>query len=515
MFRRYCYIISFLLLGSMMFWGCSHESEPAKPRLIITCDPELDDQNSLIRFVAHATDFDIEGLIYASSQFHWKGDGKGTKWFVEGREYTRHGLNYGPMESWRWAEDERFIDDVVDAYAEVYPNLAMHDSRYPTPEYLRSVVRFGNIEFDGEFEKDSPGSLLIEEKIMDDEPGKLFITAWGGASTIARALRAIEEKYRATSEWETVYNKVCSKVVICLSGDQDDTVAKYITPVWPDIESLSVSGGSVGLAYGAQHSAKAEYRHYYQPEWLTENIYSKGALGGLYRYWGDGKQMVEGDIFDYFGLRGYTDQELRDMGYIVWSPVRPEGEFLAEGDTFTFLNFIDNGLRAWEDQTYGGWAGRKRMDSPQTTVSFSDTNAIAQLYSQRQKDTALPDNYVPAAWNSFAARLQWSVTPRYEDANHYPEISAPLALEAKAGERVVLKAKASDPDGDTLSLLWRQYGVGSYSGEVAVEEPAVARTAFTIPEDAESGQNIHLVLEATDNGEPALTRYHRVIVTVK
>ncbi|MBQ5613942.1 MAG: DUF1593 domain-containing protein [Tidjanibacter sp.] len=504
-----------LCIASLFLVSCESKQELVRPRIIITCDPELDDQNSLIRFVAHATDYDIEGLIYASSQFHWKGDGKGTKWFVEGREYTRHGLNYGPMESWRWAEGERFIDDVVDAYAEAYPNLVVHDSRYPTPEYLRSVVRFGNIEFDGEFEKDSPGSLLIEEKIMDDEPGKLFITAWGGASTIARALRAIEEKYSATDEWESIYNKVCEKVVICLSGDQDDTVAKYITPVWGDIEKLSVSGGSVGLAYGAQSSAKEEYRHFYMPEWQTENIYSKGALGSLYRYWGDGKQMVEGDIFDYFGLQGYTDQELRDMGYIVWSPVRPQGEFLAEGDTFTFLNFIDNGLRAWEDQTYGGWSGRKRDVSPMTSVSFSDTDAIAALYSRAMRDDAIPDNYVPAVWNSFAARLDWAVTPRYEDANHYPAIDGPLSIEANAGENVKLKVNVADPDDDVLNLSWRQYKVGSYKGDVTVDSPNDARTTFTVPADAVSGQTIHLVLEATDNGMPALTRYHRVIVTIK
>lgn len=73
----------------------------SKPRVIITCDPELDDLNSLIRFLLFSTDFRVEGLIYASSQFHWKGDGHGTKWYVPGREYSRNGIDYGPMESWR------------------------------------------------------------------------------------------------------------------------------------------------------------------------------------------------------------------------------------------------------------------------------------------------------------------------------------------------------------------------------------------------------------------------------
>ena len=57
----------------------------AKPRIVITTDPELDDSNSLVRFLLYSTDFDIEGLVYAGSGFHWKGDGKGTKWYVPGQ----------------------------------------------------------------------------------------------------------------------------------------------------------------------------------------------------------------------------------------------------------------------------------------------------------------------------------------------------------------------------------------------------------------------------------------------
>jgi hypothetical protein len=35
-----------------------------------------------------------------------------------------------------------------------------------------------------------------------------------------------------------------------------------------------------------------------------------------------------------------------------------------------------------------------------------------------------------------------------------------------------------------------------------------------VPADAVAGQTIQLVLEATDGGTPALTRYGRVVVTV-
>ncbi len=494
------------------FTNCAAEEpmrEVPKPRVIVTCDPELDDLNSLIRFLLHAPDFRIEGLIYASSQFHWKGDGQGTKWFVDGREYTRHGLNMGPMESYRWAPDERFIHDAVEAYEEVYSNLKVHDPNYPTPEFLKSKIRWGNIEFDGDISKDTPGSELIKSVMLDNDPDPVFTMAWGGGSTIARALLSIELEYKDTPEWDAVKKKVSQKMILCLSGDQDDTYANYIKPNWPDIDVAQTGGAGIGLAYNAQASAKPEYAHFYTPEWMRENVLSKGPLGAMCRVWGDGKQMVEGDIFDYFHLSGYTADELRDMGYIVWTPPHPKGSFLAEGDTFTYLNLIDNGLRAHEDQSYGGWSGRKRP-----APSGEEAGTGMALGFRRSPDTAMPGHFVPAVHNALAARLAWSVTPRYEDANHEPVIKAPLSLSARAGEKVTVKASVTDPDGDAVAINWWQFKVDTYEGEVTIDNPASAATSFTIPADAVSGQTIHLILEATDNGSPALTRYHRLIVTV-
>ena len=104
--------------------GWAVKAPVEKPRVIITADAELDDSNSLIRFLLFSTDYKVEGLIYTSSQFHWKGDGKGTKYWVSGREYDRPGLGFEPMTHYRWDEDNRFIDDVVDAYEKAYPDCA-------------------------------------------------------------------------------------------------------------------------------------------------------------------------------------------------------------------------------------------------------------------------------------------------------------------------------------------------------------------------------------------------------
>src|SRR6476659_4412764 len=194
-----------------------------RPRIVVTCDPELDDNNSLIRFLLYSSDFQVEGLIYASSGFHWKGDGKGTKWYVPGREYSRVGLNLCPCESWRWAKNERFIHNTVEAYEKVYANLKVHNPNYPKPAELKSKIRYGNIEFDGDISKDTPGSDLIKALLLDDVAGPIYLLAWGGQSTIARALKSIQERYEGTAEWPAIRASVSRKAILSLSGDQDDT----------------------------------------------------------------------------------------------------------------------------------------------------------------------------------------------------------------------------------------------------------------------------------------------------
>src|SRR5512145_3097729 len=80
-----CLITTLLRVDTMAQKGQSQTASvgEVKPRTIVTCDPELDDNNSMIRFILHATDFQIDGLVYTSSRFHWKGDGKGTTQFIE------------------------------------------------------------------------------------------------------------------------------------------------------------------------------------------------------------------------------------------------------------------------------------------------------------------------------------------------------------------------------------------------------------------------------------------------
>ena len=505
-------ILSLLALSAIVLGACApKQPAPQKPRVIVTCDPELDDHNSLIRYLLFSTDFDTEGLIYASSQFHWKGDGQGTTQFIPGREYDRGDHHLGPQTHWRWAEGERFIDEDVEAYEKVYPNLKKHHPGYPTPEYLKSIIREGNVWFEGEMEHDTPGSDLIRQVLLDDDPRPVFIQVWGGPSTASRALKSIQEQYEGTPEWAAVKAKVSAKAKFCLSGQQDQTYREYVRKEWPEIESVILNAGVISLGYGAKRGvADPSDTLYFSPGWTQENIKSKGLLGEMYRVWGDGKQMAEGDFTDYFGLKGYSSAELVAMGYWVWSPPQPEGNFISEGDTPCYLNLIGNGLRAWEAPEYGGWAGRCRA----LTEAERREGSTAPYAMRARKDEVLPD-FVPAVQNSFAARMAWSVTPDYADANHEPVVRGPLALTTAPGETLRLRVSVKDPDGDALTCSWKQYKVGSYAGDVIVEDPAAAATSVTVPADAKSGDTIHLVLTVADDGTPQLTSYLRTIITIR
>ena len=142
---------------------------PTRPRIIVTSDGEIDDECSLVRFLLYTNEWDVEGIITSSSQYHWQGH--------------------------KWAGDD-WAQPYLKAYAEVYPNLIRHDPRYPTPAFLQSRTLLGNVKAEGEMEEVTPGSQRIVEVLLDkSDPRPVWLQAWGGTNTIARALKTIEEQH--------------------------------------------------------------------------------------------------------------------------------------------------------------------------------------------------------------------------------------------------------------------------------------------------------------------------------
>lgn len=97
------------------------------------------------------------------------------------------------------------------------------------------------------------------------------------------------------------------------------------------------------------------------------------------------------------------------MGYAVWTGIQEPGAWISEGDTPIFMNQIDNGLRAGDDPSYGGWAGRSAQDVNPATGMPNHSYASARWFRDAQMD--------------FVTRMKWTVTPTCAGANHEPVVS--------------------------------------------------------------------------------------------
>lgn len=478
----------------------------SRPRTIVTADPELDDLNSMIRLLLYSNEVEIAGLVYASSRFHWRGDGRGTTFFQSDREYDT------PQTSWRWAEGERFIDDALDAYASDYPNLVVHDARYPEPDALRALVFEGNVEFEGDTSAETPGSNLISAALLDDRDDPLHIQLWAGPSTLARALMSIEQRAHADPKWDEIRRRVSAKTIVTKFDSQDATYDEYIRVRWPDIRVTDVA--SYAWGYAARRVVRDDDAPLLGSDWTARNVRETGALGALYRVWGDGKQMVPGDTTDFFHLSGLSRNELTALGYRVWMDPCPPGEWISEGDTTNMLNLVVPALRGHVHPTYGGWGGRAVLadDGAAWVVRDVDDDDVDGSRGESSVTRWFAD-----AQADFAARLQWTAQPERAAANHHPvlRIVEGLDLSAVAGERVILHADVSDPDGDEIDIRWWEYReAGSTTRAAELEVVEGEAIVVRIPADARVGDTIHIIVEARDAAVFPLVAYQRVIITV-
>lgn len=441
-----------------------------KPRVIVTTDGEIDDECSMVRFLLYANEFDVEAIVTSSSQYHWQGH--------------------------RWAGDD-WIDPLLDAYAEVYPNLKKHDATYPTPEYLRSRTALGNVKSEGDMEAETAGSQLIVKVLLDESDDRpIWLQAWGGPNTIARALKTIEEKHPEKMA------AVAQKMRFYLIWEQDDTYQKYIRPHWGKFNIPTIiSDQFIAFAYERQRkTVPQEVQRYFSAEWMNENA-------------------------------------LKDRGPLLDSyKAHEDGRFRSEGDSPAFLHVIPTGLRSGESPDWGGWGGRFVKVRENTWLDpvaepeyeypagrWFGSSAWGRLRAKREvaNDPELTAylkpqwRWIDAIQNDFAARADWCVKS-YDKANHPPtvKLTHEQDLKVRVGDRVELNAEGTtDPDGNALTYRWWQYEeADSAESRVSISDANSPQASFVVPN--EPGKQVHIVLEVTDNGTPSLVRYRRVVCSI-
>ena len=533
-------IILAVCLAAVMLAGCdaAQPEQPVKPRTVVLTDGEVDDYDSFIRLLLYSNEMDIAGIVLTASQWHWEGDGHGTPLLPENRwEGPREGMSgpqfSEPKESHRWIGRE-WIPDLIDAYGQCYANLLKHDAGYPSPEYLHSVVKVGNVRVEGDMAAPTEGSDYVKELLLDDDPRPLYLQVWGGTNTVARALLSIEEQYKGTPEWDAVYGRVCDKARLYLIQDQDGTYRNYIEGSWPEIRTVYNATQFFGFAYLWKQAAPREMQDVLKGAWFRDNIVNgHGSLTA--KYLGAGIPYPFDDPEDHYG----------DPESVERNPGADFNDFISEGDSPSYFQLFNvfMGLRSLENPEWGGLGGRfvQQRESfwkdPMPAGGFSpfgrrgrpgapSAEPKVTFYRAAGDFNPFSDEvdlfYPQMRWtevlqNDFAARADWCVKD-YAEANHAPAASVKGALdrEVRPGQKVTLKGAATDPDGDAVSLCWWQYReAGTSDVGLALEGADGAVVSFVVPSDAKPGETFHLILEAKDSGEPALCHFQRVILTVK
>ncbi len=474
------FILTILFAGLMIVSTSSQAQQKntsTKTRVIATSDGEIDDQCPMIRFLLYTNEWDVEGIITSSSQYHWHGH----KW---------------PGDNW--------TEPYLDAYEKVYPNLVKHDKNYPSPAYLRQRTLLGNVETQGEMTTMTPGADLITKVLLDESDKRpIWLLAWGGTNTIARALKTIEEKQ------PNKMAAVADKMRFYFIWEQDSTYQTYIKPHWGKFNIPTIIADQFeAIAYRWKETQPDDLHSYFEGPWMKQNILENhGPLTAIYQ-------------------------------------AMPNGDFRSEGDSPSFIHLIPTGLRSLESPSYGGWGGRFVRIRANTWLDsvlipgyqypegrwFSGSSWGRQ--SVKQTPPATRDQvlaYFKQMWrwsdalqNDFAARADWCVKS-YREANHPPVVNQTLAKDvtAKPGRKVKLSvAGSTDPDGNSLSYHWYVYAEPSTfiadgpvsKNAVQVDNATHATASVTVPKGRGS---LHFICAVTDHGKPALTRYARIIVNVQ
>jgi dienelactone hydrolase len=359
---------------------------------------------------------------------------------------------------------------LINAYGDCWTNLVQHDARYPRAEALlaRTVAGYDDT--------DEAVKLIIN--IVDrNDPRPVWYADWGtdtgGATNNLR--RALDRVLRERGE---------------------RGYAKFKN-------SLRI----IGYDLYVDHTTRA-------PDWKFWVNTFQPPMDGKRWYHRFSALTAKAGGFD---LR-------RDMltGHGPLGALYPTNttHWQKEGDTPTFLYLVPTGMNDPDQPTWGSWAGRYGTREDAAGKPYFWANQFDAWNGVTNRDNTLA-RWAAHLQNDFRARLDWCVKP-LKEANHPPRLTLNgsrdaeiLHVHARSGTELKLDAAASsDADGDRLRFDWFHYPEpGTYRGRVEFAGVNLAATTVQIPKDA-AGTTFHIVVAATDEGQPPLTRYRRAVVEV-
>ncbi len=200
-----------LVWTKCVFSGSSIEAKE-RPRLVVLTDigGDPDDQQSMIRLLTYANEFELEALIASAA---------GTPGELK-QEVTRPDL----------------ILELIAAYGKVLPQLRVHAEGWPSMERLSSIVCSGNPKR-GKSQvgvgNDTAGSNRLVDLLLASSPERpLNISIWGGQTDLAQALFQIKRRL-SESEWK----KTTRSFRVFDIADQDG-IADWMQTEYPSMQYI-------------------------------------------------------------------------------------------------------------------------------------------------------------------------------------------------------------------------------------------------------------------------------------
>jgi len=440
--------------------GTAAAAEPAMERLRVVIETDAggdpDDEQSLVRFLLFANEWDVEGII-------------------ANRARVRDGENWNPERT-----GPGIVRQMLAAYGECHPNLAAHDPRYPSRARLESVTVAGH---DGT--QEAVNHLI---RVVDaPDPRPVWYGDWGtdhGAATnnLRRALDQVLRE-RGSEGYARFKSRLRLASADAFGPHTFDIAPPF--PLWVDTFRPELEGRRWYHRFSALTSRAGGF------DLEREVRTGHGPLGALYptntTHW-----AKEGDSMSFLYLvpNGLT------------APLHPEwggwgGRYGPNETTPGHSYYWANRQDSWQgsrsrDHTLGRWA-----------VALQNDFRARLDWCVRPRTQA---NHPP--------RVRITVP---QAASGIPEstASSPIPVTLRPGQTARLTAAdTSDPDGDSLSFRWEPYlEAGTFRGSPDPWTSEQPELVFTAPE-VTTPETIHLILSVTDSGTPALTRHARVVVTV-
>nr|XP_036578051.1 uncharacterized protein CTRU02_11840 [Colletotrichum truncatum]KAF6785215.1 hypothetical protein CTRU02_11840 [Colletotrichum truncatum] len=480
-------------------------SFPSKLRVYITSDieNEPDDQESLVRYLLYANEFDTRGICAVTSAW---------------------------LSSCTAPES---MHQIIDGYKLVVDNLNKHvhpDAQYPSAEDLHKLVVSGHPVYGKEALALPPsrGALDLVEKLCEF-PNPLWVVCWGGTNVIAEALQHIRRTKASTDE-----AALHARLRVYAISDQDDT-GEWIRNTFPEVFYIaSIHGfGAFDMStwQGISHPISGGDLSKASKEWLRENI-QKGPLGNVYP---TPMHIMEGDTptFLYLIQNGLGDPEHPSFG--SWGgryrAIKVGSAHYADVvDTIVDVHGTERTdqkatIARWRDHFQNDFATRMSWsleanfwDASHHPVPIIDGCCGPQVIRRRVQsgDVIVLDasaSYDPdSPLDNSGLEFQW-----YQ--YHEPTINHPIG--AQATPRCKLRPLAPPAEGDSM-LAYNDAGFTNVAlgpkVEITVPDakaPAILNypALHWLPHTGLDGMSYHIILQVSNKtAKFPVRRYLRVIL---